>query len=254
MRIGKAKKPAKKEGGNTFGFKQNQTPPRTALIYLVFGVLWILLTDRVVSFFLPSVPSTALAQTLKGLLFVGTSALLVYVVLQRDMRALSESEQRYKLLFESNPQPMWVYDLETLSFLMVNDAAVNHYGYSREEFLSMTLKDIRPVEDMPILTDRLTQETRPLQKSYGWRHRKKDGTLIDVEVTSHVMQFDGRPARLVLANDVTERKQTENALKISEENYRSLAETSDTAIAVLDTTADCNMPTPPACTSGTTRI
>ena len=87
---------------------------------------------------------------------------------------------------------------------------------------------------MPILTDRLTQETRPLQKSYGWRHRKKDGTLIDVEVTSHVMQFDGRPARLVLANDVTERKQTENALKISEENYRSLAETSDTAIAVLD--------------------
>ena len=230
----KTKKPTKKEGGNTFGFKRNQTPSRTALIYLIFGVLWILLTDRVVSFFLPTIPSTALAQTLKGLLFVGTSALLVYIVLQRDMRALAESEQRYKLLFESNPQPMWVYDLETLAFLMVNDAAVNDYGYSREEFLRMTIKDIRPVEDMPVLMSNVAQETRPLQKSYGWRHRKKDGTLIDVEVTSHVMQFDGRPARLVLANDVTERKQAENAIKISEENYRSLAETSDTAIAVLD--------------------
>jgi PAS domain S-box-containing protein len=123
------------------------------------------------------------------------------------------SEERYRTLFESNPNPMWVYDLETLSFLAVNAAAVRHYGYSQDEFLAMTIKDIRPPEDIPVLMDDLSQETDGLEQSIQWRHRKKDGALIDVEVTSHEVLWIGRRARLVLINDITERKRVEEEIR-----------------------------------------
>lgn len=127
-----------------------------------------------------------------------------------DLRA---AEERYRLLFESNPHPMWVYDLETLAFLAINDAAVSHYGYSREEFLAMTIRDIRPPEDIPRLLDSIAQVPPGLGQSGYWRHRKKDGTVIDVEITTHTLTFDGKAAKLVLANDVTERRRSETALQ-----------------------------------------
>ena len=114
------------------------------------------------------------------------------------------SEGQYQLLFKRHPVPMWVYDLATLRFLTVNDAAVRHYGYSREEFLGMTIKDIRPAEDIPaLLADVASNRSSPYVTSI-WKHRKKDGTLMDVEVTSHEFQFGGHKAKLVLAQDVTE--------------------------------------------------
>jgi PAS domain S-box-containing protein len=80
---------------------------------------------------------------------------------------------------------MWIYDLETLAFLDVNEAAVEKYGYNREEFLGMTLKAIRPVEDVPRLLANVAQLRPALQHSGQWRHRLKDGTVIDVDITSH---------------------------------------------------------------------
>ena len=139
---------------------------------------------------------------------------------KRAEQALLESEARYKLLFESNPYPMWVYDLETIAFLMVNDAAVNEYGYSREEFKNLTLKDIRPAEGVSALMQNISEETDTLQRSDGWRHRRKDGSTLDVEITSHSLLFGDRNARLVLVNDVTKRKQAEKALKENEERLR----------------------------------
>jgi PAS domain S-box-containing protein len=124
-----------------------------------------------------------------------------------------QSEQRYRLLFDSNPQPMWVFDLETLRFLEVNEAAVHHYGYSREEFLSMTIKDIRPPEDIPALVQTLAAPVAGLNRAGEWKHRKKDGSIIAVEVTSHQLTFAGRRAELVLVNDITERKQLEEQLR-----------------------------------------
>jgi PAS domain S-box-containing protein len=115
---------------------------------------------------------------------------------------------------------MWVYDVETLSFLAVNSAVVRRYGYSEQEFLKMDIKDIRPVEDVPDLLDRLSNVGVNLNESRTWRHRKKDGTIIDVEITSHPLTFAGRPAKLVLANDVTERKRAEEALHKTEEQLR----------------------------------
>ena len=122
---------------------------------------------------------------------------------------LQASEAQYRLLFDVNPHPMWVYDLESLRFVTVNGAAVDHYGYSEREFLAMTIGEIRPEEDIAAL-EMSVVELRRQGKHFGvWRHRKRDGSLIDVEISSDRIEFNGRPARLVLAHDVTERRRTE---------------------------------------------
>ncbi len=130
----------------------------------------------------------------------------------RSEQALRDSEERYRFLFDNNPHPMWVFDTETLRFLAVNSAAISHYGFSREEFLAMTIRDIRPSAEIPQLLKDL-EETSEGVKSVGIRrHWKKDGSIINVEITGHALTFDGRPASLVLANDVTERIRLEEQL------------------------------------------
>jgi len=101
---------------------------------------------------------------------------------------------------------MWIYDLETLNIMEVNDAAINHYDYSREEFLKLNLKEIRPPEDIPALMEDVEMTKKDLNPSGEWRHIKKDGSVIDVEISSHSVSFNGRPARHVLIKDITERK------------------------------------------------
>ena len=115
---------------------------------------------------------------------------------------------------------MWVYDVDTLIFLAVNIAAEEHYGYSAEEFRTMTIKDIRPAEDAAALEANLSQTPGMIDVGDEWRHKKKDGSIINVEVTSHALMFDGKKARLVLANDVTKRIQAEEELRKSEEQLK----------------------------------
>jgi PAS domain S-box-containing protein len=141
---------------------------------------------------------------------------LVYYVLLRDITArrraeqlLQESEERHRKLFDNNPHPTWVFDRETLRFLAVNAAAVRKYGYSSDDFLKMTIKDIRPPEDVPALLDSVGR-TRDGNESIGiWQHRRKDGTNIDVEITSYALSFADRAAEVVVAVDVTQRKRDE---------------------------------------------
>lgn len=132
---------------------------------------------------------------------------------KRSEWALRESEERYRLLFEGNPHPVWVYDLDSLAFLTVNEAAIRRYGYSREEFLSMTIKDIRPTEDVPSLLETVSKAASGSDEGGTWRHRKQDGEIIDVEIASHQLVFAGRNAEIVLAHDITERKKAEAAIK-----------------------------------------
>lgn len=120
--------------------------------------------------------------------------------------ALKDSEERYRLLFECTPQPIWVYDEETLYFLAVNEAAIRVYGYTREEFLSMTIKNVRPSEDVPALLIKTAAGIEGPILTSPWRHKKKDGSVIYVEITSHPLLFGGKRARLAIATDVTERK------------------------------------------------
>ncbi len=123
---------------------------------------------------------------------------------KRFEEALRDSEERYRLLFESTPQPIWVYNEDTLSFLAVNEAATRTYGYSRDEFLSMTIDDIRPSEDIPALI--IKNDPNDLVISSPWRHRTRTGATLYVEMSSHPVVFDGKNSRLVIVNDVTERK------------------------------------------------
>ena len=146
--------------------------------------------------------------------FIGTGGIMLFSRnIQRRQRQLIESEEKYRILFESNPHPMWVYDLETLKFLTVNDAAVEHYGYRRDEFLSMTITDIRPAEDVLPLMENVSRVTTGLDAAGVWRHRRKDGSVIYVEITSHTVDFGGRRAEIVLANDVTDSLKLEEQLR-----------------------------------------
>jgi PAS domain S-box-containing protein len=145
--------------------------------------------------------------------------------------ALRQGEERYRTLFDANPLPMWVYDLETLAFLEVNDAAISHYGYSREEFLSLTLVDIRPKDEKPRLLANLQETSDEVVKHSGvWKHRKKDGSIIEVEISSHSVTYAGRLGQLVLALDVTERKLAEQTVAAAQEKYRSIFENSNEGI------------------------
>jgi two-component system cell cycle sensor histidine kinase/response regulator CckA len=130
--------------------------------------------------------------------------------------ALRLSEERYRLLFDNNPQPMWVFEEESYRFLAVNQAACQHYGYSRDEFLNMTILEIRPLDDVPKLVGHLSDDARDNLRAGTWRHRRKDGTVIDVDITAHPLVFDGHNAHLVLAMDVTERRRLEQQLRQSQ--------------------------------------
>lgn len=128
--------------------------------------------------------------------------------------SLRATEARYRMAFDASPLPMWIYDLETLRFLAVNDAAMAHYGYDRDEFLAMTIKDIWPVEDVPLLLTNVAARSTGLDRAGLWRHVKKDGTVIDVRITSHTMTYGGRPCEVVLAQDVTEQKRAAEQEKL----------------------------------------
>jgi hypothetical protein len=133
---------------------------------------------------------------------------------ERDLAEseLRKSEEQYRMLFQANPLPMWVYDIETLRFLAVNDAALHHYGYTLSEFLSMTLEDIRPPEELRrFLHGIQIDQEQGFHDSYAepWKHRKKNGTVINVEISAHPIQFRAVAAQLVMVNDVTERKKLE---------------------------------------------
>ncbi|NTW01385.1 MAG: PAS domain S-box protein, partial [Oscillochloris sp.] len=147
-------------------------------------------------------------------------------------QALRHSEKQYRYLFEHNPHPMFAYDLKTLAFLAINDAAIAKYGYSRDAFLHMTIADIRPPEDRARLQANIALPRPALQHSGEWRHRLKDGTIIDVEISSHTLRLSGREAALVVAQDITARKQAEAALRASESRFVTIFENSPIAIGI----------------------
>jgi PAS domain S-box-containing protein len=152
----------------------------------------------------------------------------------RAEKSLQLSEMGYRELFISNPHPMWVFDVGTMVFLAVNNAAINHYGYAQDEFLHMTIKDIHPVGDIAALTQTVQNRTDLYGKNEIWRHHKKDGTAIDVEISAHPLNFEGKKARLVLAYDITERKQIEDNLRESESRFRLALSTSPLVICCQD--------------------
>jgi len=139
----------------------------------------------------------------------------------RSQKALEISEVRYRTLFEVHPQPLWVVDSKSLAFLAVNEAAVSHYGYSREEFLSMTADQLRRPEDVSELMKAFRDQSRSYRHRL-WRHRKKNGEFIFVEIVSFNLEFDGRPARLAVVTDITARLGAEERAGSNERGRRLL--------------------------------
>jgi PAS domain S-box-containing protein len=131
--------------------------------------------------------------------------------LEHSISLIKASENQYRLLFESNPTPIYTFDQETLAFLAVNDAAVQHYGYSKDDFLKMTLRDVMSREEIPAFLDKLSNWTPGMAYSGVWRHRTKSGKFIEMEITSHPLGTEKR--WLCLAVDVTERSNLEAQLR-----------------------------------------
>jgi two-component system cell cycle sensor histidine kinase/response regulator CckA len=154
--------------------------------------------------------------------------------LGEEQSKLSKSEQQYRLLFENNPNPMWVYVESTWAFLAVNDAAVRQYGYTREEFLGMTRHDIRVGSTIELDEIKIPDGRQRMNRFWSGRHRRKDGTVIDVEISSQSIAFDGHDACLALALDVTDRKRAEESSRYNERRTRLIFDTAlDAVISTL---------------------
>jgi two-component system, NarL family, sensor histidine kinase UhpB len=125
---------------------------------------------------------------------------------------LEKEAQKYKLLFEKNPMPMWIFSKSTLDVIDVNEAAIEHYGYSRDEFLKLNSKNLRPEEDIEKYLAQANKELHQTTRKGTWRNKKKDGTIIMVDIIADDIIYKDKPARLILANDVTEKLKAEAEL------------------------------------------
>jgi PAS domain S-box-containing protein len=149
-----------------------------------------------------------------------------------------ESQRRYRQLFEASPVPLMVYDAESLAILEVNPATIEHYGFSREEFLTMTVKDISPEEDVSRILPYSGNNPGRGEQSGLWRHRKKDGSSIQVEIRSHLIDWKGHRAKLVMVHDITDRLHAEEELKLQKAHFERLFESAPEGIALLDAKGD----------------
>lgn len=194
---------------------------RIAIIYVIISLLWITFSDRLLFYFLHNFTQyqSLLFSSAKGYFFViATGCFLYYLIRKNDVK-LGQSENQYRYMYEANPVPMWIYD-EEFQIISVNDAAINAYGYSKDEFLTKSILDIRPQDD--------TKNGEPAKRPAGdlnlngtWRHVKKDGTLIYVSITSHKIIFNNQPNILVMIKDMTERVIFEQTLEKINQDLQS---------------------------------
>ncbi|WP_090704751.1 PAS domain S-box protein [Daejeonella rubra] len=149
---------------------------------------------------------------------------------------LNLEKEKYRNLFNFSPIPQWVYDVETFRFLDVNNAAIRHYGYTRKEFLSMTIQAITLSDDLGHLKEIIAAKVKAkLFNQEKIRNQKKSGEIIYVNIEANTIQFEGRDARLVIATDITDNIKSEQALKLSEQRFKALVQDGSDLIAILDT-------------------
>ncbi|GAB4419548.1 MAG: hypothetical protein OHK0039_32110 [Bacteroidia bacterium] len=162
------------------------------------------------------------------------------VGISRDITPLVRAEQDYHDLFNASPLPQWIYDMETFEIVQVNDAAIRHYGYSREEFTRLTIKDIRPREDVGMLL-KVHEAFRHYEGilHYGiFTHQKKDGTIIRVQISGHRLWFQGRDCEVIVSNDITGLEAPLHALEMSNQRYELVNQATNDLIYDWDIVAD----------------
>jgi len=161
-------------------------------------------------------PGVRYGETEKHILQFVSTQVAMAIERKRTEEQLHDSERKYRLLFETNPEPMFVYDFETLRILAVNEAAVTRYGYAQAEFLDLTIRDIRPPSEQARLDSELAHRPDAGAVRTGIHHQTKDGAQFDVDLVARPLEFAGRRARLVLARDVTAQRQLEEQLRQSQ--------------------------------------
>lgn len=219
--------------------RKNYSPAfKIALIYFLIGSFWILLSDQLVAFLYPTEEYIFRINISKGLVFVLLTTLVLYFTSKKYIQVIKTekhgkelketelkiSEEKYRLIFDNNPMPLWVYEMDSLRIIDVNKAAIDKYGFAKEEFLNMTIIDIRPKDEQLRLIEYFKTSNTNLDDSLIWKHKIKNGDIIYVQVSSRPIKFDGKSCRIVLANDITELLQSEKALKESEQKYKRIFE------------------------------
>jgi diguanylate cyclase (GGDEF)-like protein/PAS domain S-box-containing protein len=201
--------------GEAFRLKRPPPPmPVFATLAVGLAVGEVLVEENVVHSYVPTPYAHGLAALgLLGLFAVYQMLVSAKTSTERANAALARREESFRLLFTNHPEPMWVYDEHSLEILAVNDAAVERYGYSVQDFLTMRITNLRPTEELPRLAEDLAGPRGPFATSSGWHHVLADGTVIDVEISSHRTDYLGRDAVLVSAFDVTERNRLEARLR-----------------------------------------
>jgi PAS domain S-box-containing protein len=179
---------------------------KIAAIYTVAGLLWIALSDKALNWASGAmdIPFVLYISSIKGFAYVIITGFILYRLILSYNSRVEESEKQYRSYFEANPSPMWIYNRRTLNFTAVNNAAIAKYGYTLEEFKTMTIFDIRPKEDIGKLHSAVKSLTNTYNDSGVWTHRKKDGTLLQARITSHVITSGKEDHIMVMATDVTE--------------------------------------------------
>ncbi|MBA4385388.1 MAG: hypothetical protein C0410_11680 [Anaerolinea sp.] len=188
---------------------------KVPLIFGVFSVLWIVFSDKLAFAAAPNLESAGLYSMVKGLVYVILATTLLFILLRRDeshkdqlLNEIAAVQRSFNLLFEDNPQAMWIYDNNSLEIMAVNPAACKVYGYTPDEFRKLKITDLRREEDIPSMIKVLSEYKDELRQSGPWEHLKKDGESIFVKVVSHPLRSLGLDSTLVSVVDLTEHKKT----------------------------------------------
>jgi diguanylate cyclase (GGDEF)-like protein/PAS domain S-box-containing protein len=203
----------------------------SAAVCVIYGLGWLLLVRTLLR-------ANRRQSGLLGRLEASRGKLIeAQRVAQRDLAELElaharvqDTESQYRLLFEQNPLPFWIFHRESFRILEANEAAVAQYGYSREEFRAKTLADIRPAEDVASALEAARSPHPESRRGKVWRHLRKDGVVLSVSVHSCDISFRGEPARLVLAMDVTDRLRDQDRLERSEARFQLVARATSDAV------------------------
>lgn len=177
---------------------------KIAITYVITGILWIALSDKILDLIEGRVDMRLLIfiSSIKGFVYVLVTGALLYKFISNHNSKLDESEKQYRSYFEANPSPMWIYNKRTLTYIAANNAAIIKYGYTLDEFKNMNILDIRPKADIGKVYTAVKELSDGYNDSGIWTHQKKDGTLIQVHITSHVINSGKEPHIMVMAAEV----------------------------------------------------
>jgi PAS domain S-box-containing protein len=185
------------------------------LSFLIIGVLWALFSDPLITFFAIKIDIHIrdIIRDINDFVFVGFATVILYFQIKKQQDVLIASEDQYRNLFDMNPNPMWIYNQDNLRFVKVNNAAIELYGYSMDEFLTMTLKDIRPAREHNKLIKTIESLNPGVNRSGNWLHSKKNGESLYASIVTYDLKFNNEFCRLVIATNITDMILKEEKIK-----------------------------------------